>query len=313
MLLNKQDFQHKFNCTEKSKFAVAFSGGGDSTALLYWLANNYDPANIYALHFNHNLREESESEQNLLATFCQSLGVNFIFEKWLEKPEGNIQQSARNARYKFFNEASKQHGFDVVYTGHNQDDIAETVLMRLARGSGLKGLSAMAENTTIQNAHICRPLLGCSRVEIRKYLTGSNVKWLEDSSNENDKFFRVRVRKHKKELEKIGISFESIVASSLSLQRAEHFINSVAEKYYKEHAKKQEGCTVFSDKLLSEEDELTLRIVDKIISDVTGEKMLPRTSKKQRLINHLKKSEKRYELGGVAFYKSNRQIYAKKV
>lgn len=311
-LINKKSFQERFSHTD-NKFAVAFSGGGDSTALLYWLIQNFGLANIYAVHFNHNLRQESDVEQSKLENFCDDLGVTFITEKWQSKPEGNIQQSARIARYKFLKNMCDKHDFSCVYTGHNKDDIAETFLMRLARGSGIKGLTAMAEITNIEGVDICRPLLSIGREEIREYLIKNNITWLDDPSNENDKFFRVRVRKHKKALEEIGIPFDSIVASSFSLQRAESLIESIASKYYQENITQKDGCLTCADNLLKEEDELILRMVDKLIASLTGEKMMPRTTKKQRLINHLKTSDKRYELGGVCFYKNKNYIFAKKV
>jgi tRNA(Ile)-lysidine synthase len=311
-MLDKQAFQHQFSVTNDSTLAVALSGGGDSTALLYWLYQNFATQNIHAVHFNHGLRKESDAEQRKLVKLCDTLGVAFHTEKWQQKPDGNLQQEARKARYTFFAQLCKEQSFPCIYTGHNQDDIAENVLMRLARGSGLKGLAAIESITEIEGVSVCRPLLYCTREEIRGYLMHHNVTWLEDPSNDDEAFFRVRVRKHKKALEDIGISFESIVASSRSLQRAEHLVEKIATAYYAKNVSLQGRVVTLPESLLQEEEELVLRVLDKAITHYTNRKIAVRATKKQRLAEHLQVSEKRYELAGVAFYKKEQKIFVEK-
>lgn len=297
----------------QSSFAVAFSGGGDSTALLYWLTQKFGAECVFAVHFNHGLRSESDAEQQQLAKLCEAWGVTFITDKWQQKPEGNIQQVARKARYQFFAKVCREYNFSCIYTGHNRDDIAENFLMRIARGSGLRGLSAIAEQTEIEGVTVYRPLLEKSRDEIREYLKEHHVSWLEDPSNENDKFFRVRVRKHKKELEDIGISFEHIVASSKSLHRADALVTKVVDDYYRRHVCTEGELLKCTVGVLSEPEELCLRVISRMITALTGEQMPARISKRQRLINHLQTSDKRYELSGVAFSKKQGTIFAEKV
>ena len=164
-------------------FALAFSGGGDSTALLYAL-RNYSP---HVLIVDHGLRTGSADEARGAQSFARSLGLNADVLTW--KPSGiktGLQAKARRARYRLIGDKCRALGIGAVVTGHSQDDQAETVLMRLSvggfgNGSGWRGAAAMRAVTPaplwpeLAGIDVYRPMLGISRADIRRYLAHHKI------------------------------------------------------------------------------------------------------------------------------------------
>lgn len=178
----------------RGRWAVAFSGGADSLALLLlvWAHWPERRRTLRALHFNHRLRgAESRADARFCERICRGLGVNFVGEAWGGNHRGASETAARAARMAFFQKHAR-----VVWLGHQQDDIAESMLMRLARGSGTGGLAAPRPVQSLpgKRTHL-RPLLGLKRVEIEAALRAVGAKWRTDSSNELDDHFRNRVRR----------------------------------------------------------------------------------------------------------------------
>jgi tRNA(Ile)-lysidine synthase len=174
-------------------WAVAFSGGADSLALLLlvWAHWPRRRARLVALHFNHRLRgRESGADERFCARVCAVLGVRFVRGNWRRARDGAGEAEARDARLDFFRRHAR-----VVWLGHQQDDVAETMLMRLARGSGAAGLAAPRPVQTLPGGRVhLRPLLGLKKVEICAALREAGIAWREDGSNATAKFFRNRVR-----------------------------------------------------------------------------------------------------------------------
>jgi tRNA(Ile)-lysidine synthase len=168
---------------------VALSGGPDSTALLLGLLECRIP--VVAAHFDHALRSESAAEALQVARLCSSLGVELISERRSAPlAPGSLQASARDARYGFLESALAKSGLNRAVLGHTADDLVESALMNLLRGSGLAGLRGMPE----RRGHFGRPLLECWRTEIEEYLRSRGVEPLRDPSNFDLRFARVRVR-----------------------------------------------------------------------------------------------------------------------
>jgi len=175
-------------------WAVAFSGGADSLALLLlvWAHWPERRRRLHALHFNHRLRgRASDGDEKFCADVCAALGVKFAAGAWDEARRGASEAEARTARMKFFQRRSR-----VLWLGHQQDDIAETMLMRLARGSGGGGLAAPrpVQRMPARRVHL-RPLLTLKKAELIGGLRKLGVGWRDDASNVTDKFFRNRVRR----------------------------------------------------------------------------------------------------------------------
>ena len=177
-----EKFINKYNLT--GTFVVAFSGGYDSMCLLDVLSKI--TKNIVAVHLNHNWRgEESRQEEQNCCEFTQKRGIKYYTETLQDNVEKN-ETAAREARYSFFKKCAKMFNSDVVFTAHNYDDNAETVLYRIIKGTGTVGLQGISEHRDI----FYRPLLKISRAEIEKYIKFNNLFPNNDSSNLNLKYKR---------------------------------------------------------------------------------------------------------------------------
>jgi tRNA(Ile)-lysidine synthase len=178
--------------------AVAVSGGPDSLALLL-MAAEARPGLVEAATVDHALRPESKDEAEMVARLCERIGVPHIIltATWEEKPETAIQERARMMRYKLLGEWARDRGISVLLTAHHLDDQAETFLMRLARGAGIKGLAAMRRVTRAPAAGsaLVRPLLGWRHAELEAVCAAAKVEPVTDPSNDDDQFERVRIRR----------------------------------------------------------------------------------------------------------------------
>lgn len=186
------------------RWAVALSGGADSVALLLLLASHF-PARarrLVALHFDHRLRgAESTGDARFCRELCRDLGIDFVGGRWSARRRSRSEAGAREARFAFMERVLAARRIRVLWLGHQQDDVAETLLMRLARGSGASGLSAPRPVHAVESSrgargriHV-RPLLGLKKAEIEDALAGAGASWRTDSSNRKGEHFRNRLRK----------------------------------------------------------------------------------------------------------------------
>lgn len=201
---------------------VAVSGGSDSTALLCLMAQCVAPDRhrLEAITIDHRLREGSAAEAAAVARLCAARGIPHTVRAWEEGPSGNLQGSARAARQRLITAWANDRGITTVALGHTLDDQAETFLMRLARGSGVDGLSAMAPATRLMGLNWLRPLLGQRRAALRDWLTAQNIAWSEDPSNTDHRFDRVRARAALQPLAALGISSERLATTADAMARA---------------------------------------------------------------------------------------------
>ncbi|MCE6959405.1 tRNA lysidine(34) synthetase TilS [Cereibacter sphaeroides] len=200
---------------------LAVSGGGDSMALLHLAAEAGIAAR--AVTVDHGLRPEAALEAAEVARVCAGLGVPHDILRWQGwDGRGNLQDQARRARYRLIADWARAEGLEAVALGHTRDDVAETFLMRLARGAGVDGLAAMQARRRHEGMLWLRPLLGIGREELRDELRRRGAGWVEDPSNENPVFDRARVRKAMKGLAGIGLGSERLaeVAGHLAEVRA---------------------------------------------------------------------------------------------
>lgn len=180
---------------------LAVSGGPDSLALLL-LGAAYMPGQIAVMSIDHGLREEARREVALVEHVCAALGVPFACAK-VKVGAGNLQARAREARYKALGawaaDQRPNQNLGAVATAHHRDDAAETLLMRLARGSGLAGLAGVREWTHVPgytDLPLIRPLLGMGKAELEGVVEICGITPVRDPSNTNTAFDRVRVRQH---------------------------------------------------------------------------------------------------------------------
>ena len=181
-----------------ARIGVAVSGGPDSLGLLL-LAAAARPGQVEAATIDHGLRPESREEAAMVSELCASLGVRHatLTARWSEVPETAIQERARNQRYRLLGYWAEERGLDAIGTAHHAEDQAETLLMRLARGSGVKGLAGMKPRSVSPGAHVrlVRPLLGWRRAELEQVCIAAGVIAVADPSNQDERFERVRVRR----------------------------------------------------------------------------------------------------------------------
>jgi len=182
----------------QARIGVAVSGGPDSLALLL-LAAAARPGEVEAATIDHGLRPEARSEAEMVASVCERLGVRHatLAARWSEVPETAIQERARNQRYRLLGYWAEERGLDAIVTAHHAEDQAETLLMRLARGSGVRGLAGIRPRSVSPGAHIrlVRPLLGWRRAELEQVCAHAGVEPVADPSNQDEQFERVRVRR----------------------------------------------------------------------------------------------------------------------
>jgi tRNA(Ile)-lysidine synthase len=181
-----------------ARVLAAVSGGSDSVALVH-LLHDLDAAGDLQLtglaHFNHQLRPAAIDDEQFAAGVAASLGLPFFVDREdvaarATREHRSIEDAARVARHAFLERARVDSGADVVAFGHTRDDQAETVLLRLTRGAGPRGLAGMHP----RNGRSVRPLLGCRRDELRAWLAGRQLTFIEDASNQDVRIPRNRVR-----------------------------------------------------------------------------------------------------------------------
>lgn len=202
--------------------AVAVSGGGDSLALLD-LAADWAAARggrVTALTVDHGLRPAAAEEAAWVARRCAAAGIAHVTLAGRIAPGGNLQARARSLRHDLLGGWCRRQGVLHLLLGHNRDDQAETLLLRLGRGSGLDGLAAMAPVVETEWGRVIRPLLGVGRDALRAWLAGRGAAWLEDPSNDDPIHGRVRMRALLPALAAEGLSPERLAATAAGLGRA---------------------------------------------------------------------------------------------
>ncbi|MGE7994453.1 tRNA lysidine(34) synthetase TilS [Pseudomonas sp. NPDC089554] len=170
---------------------VAFSGGLDSTVLLHLLADyarHHDSPPLRAVHIHHGLQAAADAWPAHCQQVCDALGVDLCVISVQVAPGASLEQAARDARYQAFTEILGPG--EVLFTGQHREDQAETLLFRLLRGAGLRGLAAMPVSRPLGQGSLVRPLLDQARDHLQQYAQGAGLKWIEDPSNADTAFAR---------------------------------------------------------------------------------------------------------------------------
>ena len=174
---------------EDERIMLAVSGGPDSLALLL-LAHHHAAGRMTAATVDHRIRPESADEAIYVGKICKQLDISHLVLSPAREIKGNIQSSARAARYALLESAADENGCSVIATAHHSDDQLETLLMRIARGSGVDGLASIRA----RNGRIVRPLLGFSKLELEEICADAGIEPVRDPSNDNPDFDRVAIR-----------------------------------------------------------------------------------------------------------------------
>lgn len=175
---------------------IAFSGGLDSTVLLHLLtdfARNHASPPLRAIHVHHGLQSAADAWPAHCQAICANLGIQLQVIHVQVTPGASLEQAARDARYAAFQQTLGPG--DILFTGQHRDDQAETLLFRLLRGAGLRGLAAMPGQRALGQGRLARPLLGCSRQQLQDYAKAHGLSWIEDPSNADTQFARNYLRR----------------------------------------------------------------------------------------------------------------------
>ncbi len=181
---------------------AAFSGGADSSALLYMLAEHarQSGAKVYAAHVNHMIRgEEADRDEAFCRSVAESLGIQiFVCRRdvptYAKESGLSVETAARNVRYDFFDGIMKQHGIPLLATAHNANDNLETMLFNMIRGCGLAGMCGIPESRTCEGGTVVRPILSMSKKEILDYCRGHSISFVTDSTNTDTDYTRNLIR-----------------------------------------------------------------------------------------------------------------------
>lgn len=279
----------------ETQLALAVSGGVDSLSLMLlvarWCALQDIPPRVVVFTVDHGLRPAAKQETKFVADTALNLGFEAqILSGSLKNLKTRVQEKARELRYGLIGRAMDEAGISCLLTGHHCDDQAETVLMRLARGSGVGGLGGMAKISVRQDMFVFRPLLNVQREQLEAFMATSDLVPVNDPSNRDIQFERVRWRQHMPALENTGLSSEMIGLSAKRLRRADQALSELTEQIYDEQfAIDSFGCLFFElDELVRQPAELAIRLLARALDDAGGDTQMPTLAQVEALFEHLK-------------------------
>lgn len=254
---------------------VGVSGGPDSMTLLYILNEfkNKMDLNIICAHVNHNKRKESEQEKIDLENYCKKNNITFEYIKVTNWGDDNFHNEARSVRYNFFEELVYNYGAKYLMTAHQGDDLIETILMRIVRGSTLKGYSGFSRIVDKGDYKIIRPLITVTKDEILKFDEKNGIQYAIDESNNEDHYTRNRYRHTvlpflKQEEPNIHKKF---LKFSETLLKNSNYIDSVASK---EFNKVFQNGNLDIDKFKSLDPVIQTKIIYNILEKIYGDDLL---------------------------------------
>lgn len=293
----------------EQSLAVGVSGGADSLALTLLLAKALGPTKLVALCVDHGLRHGSAAEVRWTQKQLRARGLQckLLTVDAADLPAGNTQAAARQARYRLMASACERHKCSLLCTAHTLDDQAETVLARLARGSGTRGLSGMAALSDYPiegcagSLRLARPVLHMRRDALRDYLKSMGQRWAQDPSNRDEKYDRIRLRSMISTWEEAGFTAERIASSAENMRRSE-----AALQYYtaKEMAQVlsvfgDRGIVIDQSAFLDIPHDIQLRMLAEALKKVSGNQAEVRLAKLSLALGQIKSgSPHRYTLHG---------------
>ncbi|MDC3068184.1 tRNA lysidine(34) synthetase TilS, partial [Paracoccaceae bacterium] len=291
---------------------VAVSGGSDSMALLnmalHWKIENNSTLKVASV--DHGLRSESTYEVNFVADWCKKHNVvhNILSpESQIKNIRGNLQQNARLVRYKLLQKWAIHNNIKIILLGHTLDDQEENLLARFFRGSGVDGLGSMRDQVLWKKVLWIRPLLEIRKESLRNYLKDKGCDWIEDPSNNDTRYQRVKIRKLLEKLKSEKMLSPNIVNTTSHMSRASEVLKDVAISKCKKLIVFDDLGSIFFSLREFEGlfQETRFRILAGIISWYSGQHFKPRFQQIENLNRKLQNVEviKGVTLGGVIFKK----------
>lgn len=273
--------------------AVACSGGADSLCLALLAAAWAAPRGIAlsALIVDHGLRQDSAAEARQVAAWLRQAGIAAHILRWRgAKPKADIQAAAREARYRLLGDWCQARGVRHLLIAHHREDQAETLLLRAMRGSGIDGLAAMAPRRRLNgDVWLLRPLLDQPKARLVAALKARGQSWIEDPSNRNAAFARVRVREALQGLDSDGSLVRHLATTAANMARARQALEQAATDLLARHAAWHAAGFVWLDAagLQAAPEEIGLRALARLLRLVGGLPEPPRLDSLQRLLADL--------------------------
>ncbi len=299
-------------------FIVAVSGGPDSLALAF-LSKIYSIQKKLKVKFyiiDHKLRAESTIEAKNVKKILNKFQINTEILYWQgKKPTNNIQSVARIKRFEFLLSKCKKLGINHILLGHHQEDLFENFFIRILRGSGLKGLISLSKKTKLQNVTILRPLLDQNKEDLVFISKKVFDFYVKDSSNDDEKFQRVRIRKLLKGLKNDGLDRKKLIKTIENLKGSNDVVNYYVRKNLENnsffsHKKKH---LILNDKFFKQPHEIVFRSLSDSLNFVSKNYYSVRGKKIDKIIKDIQKSSfSRSTLGSCLIEKVNQTVIISK-
>jgi tRNA(Ile)-lysidine synthase len=296
--------------------ALAVSGGSDSTALMRlardWAQTHHPDLTLSVLTIDHGLRQASAGEARLVGEWAVQLGLQHHVLAWEgEKPSSGLQARAREARYGLMAGWCRDNGASLLLTGHTLDDQAETVLMRLVRSLSPDSVAGIPRFGDWEGLRLFRPLLNARRAALRDYLVALGQGWVEDESNADRHFERVRARQELAELRSSGVTPERLAALAEAGARTTALLDRLTGRWLSIWLKEEEAgfCHVPAEPFVELPLPLQQRILARIVSHYGGGQSTPEADELRRLAQWVFDGPVRCTLGGALMGRRKHGFY----
>ena len=306
------------NIAINKDFIVAVSGGPDSLALSF-LAKIYSikkSLDVKYLLVDHKLRKDSSLEARQVQMYLKKFSINLNILTWKGiKPKKNIQSIARNKRYELLINKAKKYKINNILLGHHLDDLFENFFIRILRGSGLNGLISLGRETQKDNINLIRPLINFNKDDLVYISKHVFVSYIEDPSNKNDNFKRVRIRNFLKQLNLEGLDRSKFFLTIKNLKFANENIKFYTTKNFEENVnvnyKKKRA--ILKENFFLQSEEVVFRSFAEVIKIIGKKYYYVRGKKIDNTINLIKSNSSfKVTLGGCIIKKINRTIILSK-
>ena len=271
---------------------LAVSGGGDSIAMMHLAARALPADQLRVVTVNHGLRADAADEIAEVSRQAALLSVHHTVLNWTWDGTGNLQAAARAGRWASIADWTIGHQINTVFLGHTEDDQVETLLMRLARGSGIDGLTAMARADYRDGLRVVRPLLDISRGVLRDWLTAEKIKWCDDPSNDDPRFDRVRARQMFAKLEELGLTRKRLLQTIDHMQAAHKSLQIAAQDFARTTVRQDAGDLIFhADALDLDSMDAPRRVMAAGFLWVSGNMYRPRFDRLLEIVEQVRKGQ----------------------
>ncbi len=278
------------------KIAVAVSGGADSLALTL-LLNEFcktKQIKLYAVTIDHKMRSSSSDEALRLGKILekQKIDHSIIALNSKKIPEKNIEATLRELRFEALHDFCQKEKIKFLFLGHHLGDVAENFLIRLFRGSGLDGLSTISETSDFKKIKLVRPLLDCTKDDLKTFLKAKKIKWFEDESNVDEKFLRNKIRNFFETFPEKNVIHARIKNASDEISKTRDFFDKILLKQAKKilQFNQKNHCLIDLKKLQKTDEKIALKILALLAMEVSQQNYKPRLKELKIFYDYLLKN-----------------------